>query len=131
MSLGPFLRRELITSVRRGTAFSDRRNAVVLVTAVVAGCVVVWDRWGWDRISVDGATSFAHSTFGLVVAAQALLVLGLVPARVAPSIASERDRKSLDSLLATRFSAADVVLGVMGAGLLRSTNDLAALAPVI
>ena len=51
MSVGPFLWRELITSVRRGTAFSDRRSAVVLMTAVVAGCVVVWNRWGWDRAS--------------------------------------------------------------------------------
>ncbi len=133
MSLGPlpFLRRELITSVRRGTAFSERRDAVVLMTAVVAGCVLVWDWRGWDRDSVAGAKSFALSTFGLVVAAQVVLALGLVPALVAPAIASERDRKSLDSLLATRFSAADVVLGTTGAGLLRYANGLAALVPVI
>ena len=131
MSLGPFLRRELITSVRRGTAFSDRRDAVVLMMAVVAGCVVVWDWWGWDRASVAGAASFALSTFGLIVAAQVVLVLGLVPALVAPAIASERDRKSLDALLATRVSAAEIVLGTMGAGLLRYANGLAALVPVI
>ena len=40
MSPGPFLRRELTTSVRRGTAFADRRGAVLSATAVVAACVV-------------------------------------------------------------------------------------------
>jgi ABC-type Na+ efflux pump permease subunit len=130
MALGPFLKRELITSVRRGTAFSDRRSAVVLVSVVAAGCVVAWDWWGWDRASVAGAASFALATFRVIVAAQAVLALALVPGLVAPIIASERDRKSLDSLLATRVSAADIVLGTMGAGLLRYTNGLAALAPV-
>lgn len=131
MSLGPFLRRELITSARRGTAFSDRCSAVVLVAAVVVGCVVVWDWRGWDRASVAGATSFALSTFGLIVAGQAFLAMGHVPALVAPLIASERDRKSLDSLLATRLSATEIVLGKMGAGLLRYSNGLFALGPVV
>ena len=129
--LGPFLRRELITSVRRGTAWSDRRSAVVLTTAVITGCVVAWNWRGWDRASVAGAASFALTAFGLSVAAQAVLLLGLVPALVAPAIASERDRKSLDALLATRLSAAEIVLGTMGAGLLRSANILAPLVPVL
>jgi ABC-type Na+ efflux pump permease subunit len=131
MSLGPFLRRELITSVRRGTAFSDRRSAVVLLTMVVAACVVVWDWWGWDRASVAGAASLALTTFGLMVAAQVVLTLVSVPAMVAPAIASERDRKSLDSLLATPVSAAEIVLGAMGAGLLRYANSLVGLGPVV
>src|SRR5260370_28306864 len=106
MSLGPFLRRELIASVRRGTAFSDRRSAVVLISVVVAACVVVWDWWGWDRASVAGAASLALTTFGLMVTAEVFLTMVFVPAMVAPIIASERDRKSLDSLLATPVSAA-------------------------
>src|SRR5206468_4183730 len=99
MSLGPFLRREMLTSARRGTASSDRRRSVLLAMFSVAACVVAWDWWGWDRASVAGAASFALAAFGLVVAAEAFLVVGEVPALVAPAIASERDRKSLDSLL--------------------------------
>jgi ABC-type transport system involved in multi-copper enzyme maturation permease subunit len=131
MSLGPFLRRELVVSVRRGTAFSDRRGAVVLTAVVVAGCFVAWDWWGWDRASVAGAASFALATFAWIVASQAVLALWLVPALIAPAIASERDRQSLDSLLATRLSASDIVLGTLGAGLLRYGNGLAALVPVL
>lgn len=131
MSLGPFLRRELITSVRRGTAFSDRRGPLVLTALVVAGCAVAWDWWGWDRASVAGASSFALATFAWIVATQAVLAPGLVPVLVAPAIAAERDRKSLDSLLATRLSAAEIVLGTLGAGLLRYGNGLAALVPIV
>lgn len=59
MLLEPFLRGELIIAVQRGSAFSRRRGAVVLMTAVIAGCVVVWDWRGWDRASVAGCWSSA------------------------------------------------------------------------
>ncbi len=117
--------------MRRGTAFSDRRGAVALTALVVAGCTVAWDWWGKDRASVGGAASFAHEMYAWIVAAQGVLAMALIPAPVAPAIAAERDRKSLDSLLATRLSAADIVLGTMGAGLLRYANGLAATVPVI
>src|SRR4051794_10720678 len=117
MSLGPFLRRELITSVRRGGAFNDRFIAVVLVTAAIAGCVGFWDWWGWDRASVAGAARFAEVTSRLIVVALTLIAIG-ESLRVARSIASERDRKSLDALLATRLSGAEIVLGTIVAGLI-------------
>ncbi len=131
MSLGPFLKRTLITSVRRGTIFSERRGAVLLMAAIVAGCVLVWDWRGWDRSSSVGVGPFALAMFGVLAAAQIVLVLGLVPTLVAPSIASERDRKSLDALLASGFSSADIVLGAVAAGLSRSLNSLVALGPVL
>jgi ABC-type transport system involved in multi-copper enzyme maturation permease subunit len=130
MTLGPLLRRELITSVRRAAAFQDRLGGAVLAAAVVAGCVVAWDWWGWDRASVAGAAAFARATFGLIVAAQAVLTMGLVPGEVAPRIASERDRKSLDALLTTPLSGAQVVLGTTAAGLVKPAAGLAALLPV-
>ncbi len=131
MSFKPFLRRKLITSVRRGTAFSERCAAASLMAAMVVGSVLVWDWWGWDRSSVLGMASFAWTTFGLLVATQAVLVLGLVSTLVAPAIAMERDRKSLDALLATEFSSADIVVGKMMAGLLRSANSLVVVVPFL
>jgi ABC-type transport system involved in multi-copper enzyme maturation permease subunit len=131
MSLGPFLERELVTSVRRGSAFSDRCGTLVVAALVLAGGMLVWDWRGWDRASVAGAAAFALWVFAWTVGALAFLEIALVPACVAPGIASERDRKSLDSLLATRLSAADIVLGTMSAGLLRHLNGLAALVPLL
>lgn len=131
MAVGPFLKRELVVSVRRGAAMSERRAAVILMAVVLGGWGLAWDWNGWDRASVRGASKFARSVFGWAVGVQALLGLGYVMSVVASGIPSERDRKSLDSLLATRLSAADVVLGTMAAGLLRCLNGLAALVPVV
>ena len=92
---------------------------------------MAWDWWGWDRSSVGGAARFALVTFGLIVAALAFLELAWVPGLVAPAVASERDRKSLDSLLATPLSGAEVVLGAAAAGLLRWASGFAALGPAV
>jgi ABC-type transport system involved in multi-copper enzyme maturation permease subunit len=131
MWLGPFLKRELVTSVRRGAAFTDRCGALVVAALVLVGCGLTWDWRGWDRTSVAGAASFALWVFAWTIGALTFLEIALVPACVAPGIASERDRKSLDSLLATRFSSSDIVLGTMGAGLLRRLNSWAALVPFL
>jgi len=131
MSPGPFLRRELITSVRRRTAFTDRLGPAILSSALIACGVVAWDWSGWDRASVAGARSFALTMFAAFVATQAAIGMMLIPTMVAPAIASERDRKTLDSLLATRISSAEVVLGAIGAGLLRLANGMAGLLPLV
>jgi ABC-type Na+ efflux pump permease subunit len=130
MALGPILRRELVTKMRRAETFHNRAASAGLALAVVVGCVATWDLSGWDRASVRGASRFAMATFGLIVAVQAVLTMVLVPGEVAPVIASERDRKSLDALLATRLSSAEIVLGTMAAGLVRYASGLAALLPV-
>ncbi|WZO98489.1 hypothetical protein EP7_000069 [Isosphaeraceae bacterium EP7] len=126
-----YLRRELIASTRRGTAFSERCTPLILMTAIITACVVVWDWRGWDRSSVAGAASFARTTFGLIVSVEVVSLLCLIPAFLAPAIASERDRKSLDSLLATQASAAEIVGGTLGAGLVRLANGWAALVPAL
>ena len=128
---GPFLKREMVTSVRCARVIRDRLIALLLVAWGVAGCVVVWDEWGWDRTSVREAAWFALVAFGLTAFAQAGIAIGLVVGQVAPAIASERDRKSLDALLTTQLSGAEIVVGTMAAGLLRAANGLAAALPLV
>src|SRR3954447_19221976 len=98
MILGPFLRRELATSARGGGAYHDRAAALVLMMAIVAGSAVAWGWLGWERASVGGAAAFGRWALGLIVVAQLCLAIGTAARRVAPAIASERDRKSLDAL---------------------------------
>jgi ABC-type transport system involved in multi-copper enzyme maturation permease subunit len=131
MDLGPFLKRELLCLARRGTARSDRCGLAVVAALVVAGCAVAWDWHGWDRTSVAGAAEFAVWVFAWTVGLVTLLTIALVPDYVAPAIAAERDRATLDALLATRLSALEIVLGAIGAALLRLLGGLAALAPVL
>jgi hypothetical protein len=82
--LGPYLRREMITSVRFARVHSDRLIALLLLRGSVAGCVVVWDGWSWDRTSVSEAAWFSLVAFGLAVLAQAGIAFGLVVGLVAP-----------------------------------------------
>lgn len=131
MFLEPFLRRERIIAVRRGRVFTDRLGSAVLVLAVVAGCVGVWLWQGWDRGPIAVGLTFAGTTFGLVVLAQTIMAIALIGGHVAPAIAGERDRQSLDALLATRLSSARIVLGAMAAGLVRAANGLAATLPIV
>jgi ABC-type transport system involved in multi-copper enzyme maturation permease subunit len=127
MQLGLFLRRALVTSARGGTVFHYRVAAVIVAAAVVAGCVLFWDRLAWDRTTIAGTAWFGLSTYGLVVGIQTLLAMAFAGA----SIARERDRKSLDSLLATRLTSAEIVLGLMVTGLVRSANCVMAALPVV
>ena len=85
MQLGLFLRRALITLARRGTVFQDRVAAVIVVAAVVAGCVSFWDRTGLGPDHDCRGGRFGLSTFGLVVGIQTLLAMALAGL---PSIAS-------------------------------------------
>ena len=103
MQLGLFLRRALITFVRRGTVFQDRVAAVIVVVAVVGGCVLFWDRLGWERTTIAGAALFGLSTFGLLAVILASIAMALAGARV-PSIALEREPQE------PRFAAGDSAL---------------------
>ena len=131
MWLGPFLRREWTTSVRGSRAFADRRGALLLTTLVVLGSFLVCDWRGWDRTSIAGGHRFGLATFGLLAFGMMVLALGIVGTQVASAIASERDRKTLDALLSSEFSAAEVVLGAVAAGLFRFANAFAATWPVV
>ncbi len=131
MSIGLFLRRELIASVRGARAFADRRNAGLLMAAIVAGGFVLWDWVGWDRASVGGNYWFALAMFGMMVAGQACLTVMFLVPEVGAAIALERERKSLDALLATRLGSAEIVLGTMAAALFRYANCLAATLPIV
>ncbi len=131
MAIAALLRRELITSGRRGGAIVGRAGNAVMTGLIVASCFAIWDGKGWDRSSVAGAQQFGLAVFALIVAAQILAVFALAPVLDFPAIAAERDRKSLDSLLATRISSAELVVGTIGAGLIRSINGLLGSIPLV
>jgi len=131
MPLGSYLSRELITSVRSAGVFRIRVHAALMVAVAVACGFAVWDWSGWERASVAAAARFGLQLAGLVVFAQMCLLIPLVTTKIAPVIARERDRKSLDSLLATRLSSAEIVLGTVAASLMRYANGLAATVPIV
>jgi hypothetical protein len=131
MWIGPFLKRELITSARRRQLFQDRFTATGLVAAAVGACVVIAVRNEIDPASVFGVRFLAQTTFGVLVALLTGGVIAHTPVVLGAVIARERDRKSLDSLLSTRFSSAEIVLGTAAAGLFKAASSHAALLPLL
>jgi hypothetical protein len=131
MTQEPFLRRALVTAARRRSTFWDRTLIAALVVAMAGGVVVVWDWWGWDRASISGAHRCALAAFGLVIAALVMLVLGVVAGEVSPGVALERDKRTLDALLASGLSSAEIVLGTLTAGLAKSAMCLSVVLPVL
>jgi ABC-type Na+ efflux pump permease subunit len=130
MLLGPFLRREWVTSIRSLRWFGDRRNSSAMLSVFVAGTFLVWDWRGLDRASVSGAARFGDWLFGMIMVAEVALAFQVLNT-LAPSIAAERDRKSLDALLTTRLSSAEIVLGNLAAGIIRYLNSVAATMPIV
>jgi ABC-type transport system involved in multi-copper enzyme maturation permease subunit len=104
---------------------------VIVLSMVVFGGASVADWLGWDRHSVAGTTRFSLGVFGLYIATQMMFVAGMMATLISPAIASERDRKTLDALLATRASSAEIVLGALGSGLLRYANSVLPVIPLL
>ncbi len=131
MPFGPVFRRELLTSSRHKRTFRQRVFAGLLVLAIILLAAVVCDYAGRDRTSLDGVRWFALVTFCLVVGLQVFSTMGATTSVVAPLIAKERDKKSLDALLATELSGYEIVVGALTSGMARCLADLAVAFPIL
>jgi len=131
MSLGPFLKRELMTSSWRNEMFRHRVITSAILVLALGALVVGWSWSGRDRSTVAGMAQFGLTAFALLVTMLASLTLGLVIAEIAPAIAAKRDKKTLDLLLTTRLTSAEIVLGTLVARLVRCAVWLGATAPVV
>jgi hypothetical protein len=131
MWLGPFFKRELMTSSWRTEMFRHRVITVASLVVALAAFVVGWPLSGRERSTVGGMAHFGLVAFVLLVAVLASLTMGLVITEIAPAIAAKRDKKTLDLLLTTRLTNAEIILGILGARLARCAAWLAATAPVV
>jgi hypothetical protein len=131
MHLGPILRRELIVASRRQPLFSMRTGVAALMLLVVAGCIVGWSLTESDRTSIRGMAWWAQTAFGSALAIQAFAVLLVVIEDMAQALPRERERKTLDGLVASGLSSAGIVVGVLGAGLIHAVADMAAGLPIM
>lgn len=84
-----------------------------------------------EVVSAPMATGFARSMFIRLTVAQGVAVLAITPAIVATTIAGERSRRTLDDLLASDLTSAEIVLGKLGARLVLVLALLAAGLPIL
>jgi ABC-type Na+ efflux pump permease subunit len=118
MKLGPIVWRESIVASRRRSTWDNRMTAVG-VPLLCVGALEAFARWAdWSRASVGEQSQFALGAFGLMVFLATLTAMLQPLKEVAPAIALERDKKSLDALLTTELSSTEIVLGKFLAGML-------------
>ncbi|MBY0524191.1 MAG: ABC transporter permease subunit [Gemmataceae bacterium] len=116
---GPVLGYDMVRIARRGRYVLLRfLYALVLLGALTS----LYVYWSWNlpqgqRLSSQEITRFAESFFLTFMAAEFLVVLLLTPAYTAGAIAEEKDRGTLDFLLATDLRNAEVVLSKLVARL--------------
>ncbi len=120
MRFGPVLTFELITTARRGRYYAAR---------VAYGLVLLYTFWAeynrmvqWQRgfVSIKKMSLFAESAFVAFAWGQGLVLLAMIPAMVAGVLADEHQRKTLQYLLASQLTSAEIVLGKLGARLIHA-----------
>src|SRR5262249_13899428 len=131
MPFGPFLRKELIIAARRRDTYVSRASSAGVLLVAIGAMEACAYAFGWDRASVAGQGDFAMRVLGLVAGLTMVSVLMAAPIQVAPVVAIERDKKSLDALLTTPLTGAEVVAGKLAAGLLNFAGGTLAGVPVV
>jgi ABC-type transport system involved in multi-copper enzyme maturation permease subunit len=126
----PIFRRELVAAARRGQLQSERAYFAAALLGIVLGTFGVWyylEGWHASHHLMAGV---AFQAFLLIVAVHGLLVVGGATT-TAVALAGEKDRRTLDFLLATRLGNAEIVLGKITACLTRMLMTIGAGVPVL
>jgi ABC-type Na+ efflux pump permease subunit len=111
MDIRPIFCRELLTATRKSRLWGNRSFfAAVLLTAVLA---TFGARYYWD--SQDPShhlmARVARQVFLWFLVAHACAIFGVFSAKAVTSIAEEKDRRTLEFLLSSRLTSAEIVLG--------------------
>jgi ABC-type transport system involved in multi-copper enzyme maturation permease subunit len=131
MRFGPIVWRELIVSARKPSTYYGRVASAGMVLSLVVTYEILARRFEWQRATVAGQSRFVMIVFATIAGLQALLAMMATPGVVAPLVARERDKKTLDALLATRLSDVEIVLGKLAAGMMSFGTGLLSGLPVV
>ncbi len=130
MILSPILGSELRAVARRAKSYRLRSSLAIALSLAVVGSFAAVERATGGRLSVHETSLMAQYVFAALAGIQVVLTVGLVPALLAGAIAQERERRTLDSLLTTRLSSTQIVLGKLSSGLLQFAACLLTTLPI-
>lgn len=121
MRLGPVFQAELLTLARRPRFFVGRTLYGLLVLFIVSSTYrsMLLAFGAENEVRIEVLASVGVAIFSSFATLQGVIVLALTPALVAGAIADERQRKTLHYLMASQLSATEIILGKVGARLLR------------
>jgi ABC-type transport system involved in multi-copper enzyme maturation permease subunit len=119
---GPVFWYEIVRLGRRRLTFILRLLYVLAVMALLSILYLSWledvgyfTRGGMDRVPYERLSGFATMFFQVFVSVQFWVVVLLTPAYVAGTIADEKERKTLEFLLATDLRNREIVFGKLAA----------------
>lgn len=116
--LGPVFFYELLRAARRRRTYFFRTLYATILLVLVCYVYLLWrNRFHWRNIDARLMAEFAASFFYSFAAVQFALVVLLTPATTASAIAEEKERKTLEFLLATDLNNREIVLSKLAARL--------------
>lgn len=115
---GPVLTHDLVRTARRGRYVLVRFLYASLLAAVLFWVFHVWSG-GFSRgtVSPEELARFVENFFAQFMAVQFGLAVLLTPAYTAAAVSDEKERRTLEFLLATDLSSREIVLGKLAARL--------------
>ncbi len=129
---GPIFNVELLTSARRARYFFIR--AIYATVLLVALGLVYQSATYWatrETLNIRVMANISATFFGWFAALQLLVVVGMGPAMVAGTIATERERRTIEYLFASSLSNAEIVLGKLAARMLHIVYLVLAGVPIL
>ncbi len=114
----PILTAEARIASRRSSTYGARAAYGCLLLGLFGLFHQYHEDWSIGRpVASKELVRFASAAFEWMAVGQAVIMMALVPAIVAGSIAEERSRRTLEGLLASRFSGAAIILDKLAAKL--------------
>ena len=116
----PIFRAEARVSARRASSYTTRAAYGFVLLGLFWAFQRSLDDWSAGGLLPSNELArFAAAAFEWLAVGQALIVMAVLPAVIAGSIAEERSRQTLAGLLATRLSGAAIVLDKLLAKMLQ------------
>ena len=132
MDITPIFNRELLVAARKTGLWGNR--AFFAGMLLIVALATFGARYYWDRGQVSGHDMMARVAFQAflwMLLAHVVPIFSALAPRGALAIALEKDRRTLDFLLATRLTNAEIVLGKLAACLTIFITDLAVGLPIV
>jgi ABC-type transport system involved in multi-copper enzyme maturation permease subunit len=125
------LGRELCVVARRARTYRHRCSLAIALLLAIGLSLALAYATSVGPVSVQEMAFYAQYVFAVLASIQVVLTIGLVPALLAGAIAQERERRTLEGLLTTRLSSAEIVLGKLFGGLVQYAGCLLSTLPIM
>ncbi len=129
---GPVFSYEWLTTTRRWQLYALRAG---FVGVILVGMMIVWHNSyrfanSGQTVSIQELAGYGENLYETVVSIELTLVLLAAPAATAGAVCLDKARGTLDHMLATDLSNAEIVLGKLGTRLVPVLGLIACVVPI-